>query len=148
MKKILTILIASLLWFNIGYSKEIVNLVCSFQKSVTQIPFATSLPNEIVKTKDDFPPSITQDKYIEYEIISKDEFWIISTSFYMILTDTLPEKKQMNVDDKVISFVFTYTEDYQEIFRLNRHTGILQRNIQRFEEKIIDYYSCSKKSKI
>jgi len=38
MKKILTILIASLLWCNIGYSKEIVNLVCSWEKSIENRP--------------------------------------------------------------------------------------------------------------
>ena len=73
MKKFLSILIVSLLWCNIGYSNDKINLVCSFQKSVEDIPLATTGSGEIVRTKEDLSPSVTQDEYIEYEVISEDE---------------------------------------------------------------------------
>ncbi len=94
----------------------------------------------------------TDGRYIEYEVVSKDEFYIISTSFGMKLNDVLPEKKQMSVDDKVISFVFTHGEDIREIFMINRHTGILTQVVQRLMKQGLPqttiYFSCSKKSKI
>ena len=147
MKKILSILIASLLWCNIGYSNEIVNLVCSFEKSIENKPMG----DVVLGTKGDPDYShYTNGRYIEYEIVSKDEFYLISTSF--LYKEVLPEKKQMQVDDKVISFVFKHAEDYTEIFMINRHTGILTQVIQRLMKQGLPqttiYFSCSKKSKI
>ena len=139
------------MWSNIGYSSEKINLVCSFQKSVEDIPLATTGSGEIVRTKDDLSPSITQDKYIEYEVISVDEGRIIDTSFYISL-EKLPERLVLNIDDKEMDFVIRYHEEWVDIFILDRHTGTLQQVIQRFLEKghpqIIKYYSCSKKEKI
>ena len=147
MKKFLSILIASLLWCNIGYSNDKINLVCSFQKSVTEIPFATTGDGEIVKNKDELSPSITQDKYIEYEVISEDEGRIIDTSFY-IGVEKLSKSLVLNIDDKEMGFVIRYHEEWVDVFILDRYTGTLQRVVQRFEEKKIDYYSCYKKDKI
>ena len=147
MKKILTILIASLLWCNIGYSNEIVNLVCSWEKSIENRPMG----DVVIGTKGDPDFSHwTDGRYIEYEVVSKDEFYIISTSF--LYEEVLPEKKRMFVDDKEISFVFTHGEDYTEIFSINRHTGILRRVVQRLMKQGLPqttiYFSCSKKDKI
>ena len=147
MKKILTILIASLLWCNIGYSKEIVNLVCSWEKSIENRPMG----DVVIGTKGDPDFShYTDGRYIEYEVVSKDEFYIISTSF--LYEEVLPEKKRMFVDDKEISFVFTHGKDYTEIFSINRHTGILRQVVQRLMKQGLPqttiYFSCSKKDKI
>ena len=147
MKKILTILITSLLWCNIGYSNEIVNLVCSFEKHIENRPMG----DVVVGVKGDPDYShYTNGRYIEYEVVSKDEFYIISTSF--LYKEVLPEKKQMIVDDKVISFVFTHGEDYTEIFMINRHTGILTKVVQRLMKEghpqSTIFFSCSKKGKI
>ncbi|MDB9819680.1 hypothetical protein OAC07_03870 [Candidatus Pelagibacter sp.] len=146
-KKILSIILVSLLWCNIGYSKEIVNLVCSFEKSIENKPMG----DVVIGNKGDPDYShYTNGRYIEYEVISKDEFYLISTSF--IYKEVLPEKKQMQVDDKVISFVFKHAEDYTEIFMINRHTGILTQVIRRLMKKghpqTTIYFSCNKKSKI
>ena len=147
MKKFLSIFIVSLLWCNIGYSNDKINLVCSFQKSVTEIPFATTGDGEIVKNKDELSPSITQDKYIEYEVISEDEGRIIDTSFYIGL-EKLPKNLVLNIDDKEMGFVIRYHEEWVDVYILDRYTGTLQQVVQRFEEKKIDYYSCYKKDKI
>ena len=151
MKKLSLYVFLVLMWCNIGYSSEKINLVCSFQKSVEDIPLATTGSGEIVRTKDDLSPSITQDKYIEYEVISVDEGRIIDTSFYISL-EKLPERLVLNIDDKEMDFVIRYHEEWVDIFILDRHTGTLQQVIQRFLEKghpqIIKYYSCSKKEKI
>ena len=148
MKKILTILITTLLWCNIGYSNEIVNLVCLFEKTVENIPLATSGSGEIVKNKDDYSPSVTQDKYIEYEVVSKDEGKILNTDFYHGDIKKLSNNLVLNIDDKEMAFVVRYHEEWVDVFILNRYTGSLQRVVKRFEENIIYYYSCSKKSKI
>ena len=148
MKKILTILITTLLWCNIGYSNEIVNLVCLFEKTVEDIPLATSGSGEIVKNKDDYSPSVTQDKYIEYEVVSKDEGKILNTDFYHGDIKKLSNNLVLNIDDKEMAFVVRYHEEWVDVFILNRYTGSLQRVVKRFEENIIYYYSCSKKSKI
>jgi hypothetical protein len=149
MKKLLGIVVLGLLWCNIGYSNEIVNLVCSWEKSIENRPMG----DVVIGTKGD--PDFwhySDGRYIEYEIVSKDEFYIISTSFGMNLEDVLPEKKQMQVDDKEISFVFVHGEDIREIFMINRHTGILTQVIQRLMKQGLPqttvYFSCSKKSKI
>ena len=149
MKKLLGIVVLSLLFCNIGYSNEIVNLVCSWEKSIENRPMG----DVVIGTKGDPDFSHYSDgRYIEYEIVSKDEFYIISTSFGMKLDDVLPEKKQMQVDDKVISFVFVHDEDIREIFMINRHTGILTQVVQRLMKQGLPqtniYFSCSKKSKI
>ena len=151
MKKFLSILIVSLLWCNIGYSNDKINLVCSFQKSVEDIPLATTGSGEIVRTKEDLSPSVTQDEYIEYEVISEDEGRVIDTSFYVSL-EKLSKSLVLNIDDKEMGFVIRYHEEWVDIFIIDRHTGTLQQVIQRFIEKghpqIIKYYSCSKKEKI
>ena len=148
MKRVLTILITTLLWCNIGYSNEIVNLVCLFEKTVENIPLATSGSGEIVKNKDDYSPSVTQDKYIEYEVVSKDEGKILNTDFYHGDIKKLSNNLVLNIDDKEMAFVVRYHEEWVDVFILNRYTGSLQRVVKRFEENIIYYYSCSKKSKI
>ena len=148
MKRVLTILITTLLWCNIGYSNEIVNLVCLFEKTVEDIPLATSGSGEIVKNKDDYSPSVTQDKYIEYEVVSKDEGKILNTDFYHGDIKKLSNNLVLNIDDKEMAFVVRYHEEWVDVFILNRYTGSLQRVVKRFEENIIYYYSCSKKSKI
>ena len=151
MKKFLSILIVSLLWCNIGYSNDKINLVCSFQKSVEDIPFATTGSGEIVRTKEDLSPSVTQDEYIEYEVISEDEGRVIDTSFYVSL-EKLPKSLVLNIDDKEMGFVIRYHEEWVDIFIIDRHTGTLQQVRRRFIEEghsqIINYYSCSKKDKI
>ena len=148
MKRVLTILITTLLWCNIGYSNEIVNLVCLFEKTVEDIPLATSGSGEIVKNKDDYSPSVTQDKYIEYEVVSKDEGKILNTDFYHGDIKKLSNNLVLNIDDKEMAFVVRYHEEWVDVFILNRYTGSLQQVVKRFEENIIYYYSCSKKSKI
>ena len=148
MKRVLTILITTLLWCNIGYSNEIVNLVCLFEKTVEDIPLATSGSGEIVKNKDDYSPSVTQDKYIEYEVVSKDEGKILNTDFYHGDINKLSNNLVLNIDDKEMAFVVRYHEEWVDVFILNRYTGSLQQVVKRFEENIIYYYSCSKKSKI
>tara|TARA_B100001057_G_scaffold117547_1_gene116131 strand:+ start:123 stop:569 length:447 start_codon:yes stop_codon:yes gene_type:complete len=147
-KRVLTILITTLLWCNIGYSNEIVNLVCLFEKTVEDIPLATSGSGEIVKNKDDYSPSVTQDKYIEYEVVSKDEGKILNTDFYHGDIKKLSNNLVLNIDDKEMAFVVRYHEEWVDVFILNRYTGSLQQVVKRFEENIIYYYSCSKKSKI
>jgi len=151
MKKFLSILIVSLLWCNIGYSNDKINLVCSFQKSVEDIPLATTGSGEIVRTKEDLSPSVTQDEYIEYEVISEDEGRVIDTSFYVSL-EKLPKSLVLNIDDKEMGFVIRYHEEWVDIFIIDRHTGTLQQVRRRFIEEghsqIINYYSCSKKDKI
>ena len=151
MKKFLSILIVSLLWCNIGYSNDKINLVCSFQKSVEDIPLATTGSGEIVRTKEDLSPSVTQDEYIEYEVISEDEGRVIDTSFYVSL-EKLPKSLVLDIDDKKMSFSIRYHEEWVDVFHLDRHTGTLQQVRRRFIEEghpqIINYYSCSKKDKI
>ena len=148
MKRVLTILITTLLWCNIGYSNEIVNLVCLFEKTVEDIPLATSGSGEIVKNKDDYSPSVTQDKYIEYEVVSKDEGKILNTDFYHGDIKKLSNNLVINIDDKEMGFVVRYHEEWVDVFILNRYTGSLQQVVKRFKENIIYYYSCNKKSKI
>ena len=137
------------MWCNVSFSNEIVNLVCSFEKNIEN----REMGDVVIGNKGDPDYShYTDGRYIEYEVVSKDEFYIISTSFGMKLNDVLPEKKQMSVDDKVISFVFTHGEDIREIFMINRHTGILTQVVQRLMKEghpqSTIFFSCSKKDKI
>jgi hypothetical protein len=101
-----------------------------------------------VKNKDDYSPSVTQDKYIEYEVVSKDEGKILNTDFYHGDIKKLSNNLVINIDDKEMAFVVRYHEEWVDVFILNRYTGSLQRVVKRFKENIIYYYSCNKKSKI
>ena len=149
MKKLfLSILvICSLLGGNV-YADGIINLVCLFEKTVEDVPLATSGSGEIVKNKDDYSPSVTQDKYIEYEVVSKDEGKILNTDFYHGDIKKLSNNLVLNIDDKEMVFVVRYHEEWVDVFILNRYTGSLQQVVKRFKENIIYYYSCNKKSKI
>ena len=82
MKKLLGIVVLGFLLSNIAYSKENLTLVCSFEKSVIEIPNASSGDGEIVKNKDELSPSVTMDKYIVLNILSKDEAIVVDTSFH------------------------------------------------------------------
>ena len=89
MKKLSLYIFLGLMWCNIGYSKEIVNLVCSWEKSIENRPMG----DVVIGTKGDPDFShYTDGRYIEYEVVSKDEFYIISTSF--LYEEVLPEKKR------------------------------------------------------
>ena len=149
MKKLfLSILVICSLLGGNAYADGIVNLVCLFEKTVEDIPLATSGSGEIVKNKDDYSPSVTQDKYIEYEVVSKDEGKILNTDFYHGDIKKLSNNLVINIDDKEMAFVVKYHEEWVDVFILNRYTGSLQRVVKRFKENIIYYYSCNKKSKI
>ena len=149
MKKLfLSILVICSLLGGNAYADGIVNLVCLFEKTVEDIPLATSGSGEIVKNKDDYSPSVTQDKYIEYEVVSKDEGKILNTDFYHGDIKKLSNNLVINIDDKEMVFVVRYHEEWVDVFILNRYTGSLQRVVKRFKENIIYYYSCNKRSKI
>ncbi|MDA9709841.1 hypothetical protein N9U19_02645 [Candidatus Pelagibacter sp.] len=135
------------MWCNVSFSNEIVNLVCSFEKNIEN----KEMGDVVIGNKGDPDYShYTDGRYIEYEVVSKDEFYLISTSF--LYEEVLPKKKQMSVDEKVISFVFKHSEDFTQIFMINRHTGVLTRVTQRLMKEghpqTTTYFSCIKKSKI
>ena len=148
-KKLLGILVLGFLLSNIAYSEENVTLVCSFEKSVIEIPNASSGDGEIVKNKDELSPSVTMDKYIVLNILSKDEAIVVDTSFHHDLNGKFEFKNtKASLNDTEISFSIRIHEDWINIYILDRYTGKLQKIFQRFEENGIWYYSCNKKDKI
>ena len=149
MKKLLAIVVLGLLMTNNSFSKEILTLVCSFDKSVIEIPNATSGDGETVKDKSQLSPSITQDKYIVLDILSENEANVLDSSFHHDLNGKFEYKNiKANLSDTEISFLVRIHEDWINNYILDRYTGTLQKVFQRFEEKGIWYYSCKKKNKI
>ena len=121
MKKLLAIVVLGMLMTNNSFSKEILTLVCSFDKSVIEIPNATSGDGETVKDKSQLSPSITQDKYIVLDILSENAANVLDTSFHHNLNGKFEyENIKANFSDTEISFLVRIHEDWINNYILNK----------------------------
>ena len=149
MKKLLGTVVLGLLITNNLLAKDIITLVCSFDKSVIEIPNSSSGDGEIVKDKSQLSPSITKNQYIVFEVLSEEEAKVLDTSFHHNLNGKFEfENIKASLTNSEISFFIRVHEDWINTYILDRYTGTLQKVFQRFQEKGIWYYSCQKKNKI
>ena len=139
MKKLLGVIVFSLLTMNVSYA-ETLTLNCSFEKYVDQ----TNFLEEKIIPKNQLPTLITDDKFITLEIKSNNDIKILDTSFMIRVTPKIiiPYK----IDDNFIHF--KEKDNSLDKYSLDRRTGSLLLNYKSSKEKLRIYYFCVKKDKL
>ena len=138
MKKLLGVVVFSLLTMNVSYA-ETLTLNCSFEKYVDQ-----SFLEEKIIPKNQLPTIITDDKFITLEIKSNNDIKILDNSFMIWIKPKIiiPYK----IDDNFIHF--KEKENSLDKYSLDRRTGSLLLNYKSSKEKLRIYYFCVKKDKL
>ena len=139
MKKLLGVIVFSLLTMNVSYA-ETLTLNCSFEKYVDQ----TNFLDEKIIPKNQLSTLITDDKFITLEIKSNNDIKILDNSFMIWIKPKIiiPYK----IDDNFIHF--KEKENSLDIYSLDRRTGSLLLNYKSSKEKLRIYYFCVKKDKL
>ena len=143
MKKLLGVVVFSLLTMNVSYA-ETLTLNCSFEKYVDQ-----SFLEEKIIPKNQLPTIITDDKFITLEIKSNNDIKILETSIMMGYEFYKPEDKIIipyEINDNFIHF--KEKENSLDKYSLDRRTGSLLLNYKSSKEKLRIYYFCVKKEKL
>ncbi len=138
MKKLLGVVVFSLLTMNVSYA-ETLTLNCSFEKYVDQ-----SFLEEKIIPKNQLPTIITDDKFITLEIKSNNDIKILDNSLMIWIKPKIiiPYK----IDDNFIHF--KEKENSLDKYSLDRRTGSLLLNYKSSKEKLRIYYFCVKKEKL
>ena len=139
MKKLLGVVVFSLLTMNISYA-ETLTLNCSFEKYVDQ----TNFLDEKIIPKNQLSTLITDDKFITLEIKSNNDIKILDNSFMIWIKPKIiiPYK----IDDNFIHF--KEKDNSLDKYSLDRRTGSLLLNYKSSKEKLRIYYFCVKKDKL
>ena len=139
MKKLLGVIVFSLLTMNVSYA-ETLTLNCSFEKYVDQ----TNFLDEKIIPKNQLSTLITDDKFITLEIKSNNDIKILDNSFMIWIKPKIiiPYK----IDDNFIHF--KEKDNSLDKYSLDRRTGSLLLNYKSSKEKLRIYYFCVKKDKL